>query len=59
MYDELKEIGVGVPQGSVLGPKLYVIYTTDIPQLEQDTTAKFADDTAVVAVGGNYEEAKH
>lgn len=57
VYTELKEIEAGVPQGSVLGPILYLIYTSDIPQLEQDTIATFADDTAVLAVGKTHEEA--
>lgn len=56
-YSELKEIKAGVPQGSVLGPILYLIYTRDIPQFEQDTIATFADDTAILAVGKNHEEA--
>lgn len=36
----------GVPQGSVLGPHLYVLYTRDMPNLMGGLTATFADDTA-------------
>ncbi|KAH8385490.1 hypothetical protein KR093_011233, partial [Drosophila rubida] len=42
-------IRAGVPQGSVLGPTLYLIYTADIPISRQLTTSTFADDTAILS----------
>lgn len=56
-YSKLKPIHAGVPQGSVLGPVLYLLYTCDIPELENNTIATFADDTAIMATGVTHEEA--
>jgi hypothetical protein len=47
-YSELSSINAGVPQGSVLGPLLYLLYTADLPISPGSTTAAFADDTAIV-----------
>lgn len=55
-YSNLKEIKAGVPQGSVLGPLLYLLFTSDIPAVENNMIATFADDTAIMAVSKNYEE---
>jgi len=37
----------GVPQGSILGPFLYTIYTADLPQPNKKILSTFADDTAI------------
>ena len=49
-HSNLKIINAGVPQGSVLGPKLFILFVNDIPQINQHTNlALYADDTAIFA----------
>lgn len=49
----IRELKAGVPQGSVLGPVLYNIYTYDIPETANTFRALFADDTALGARSNN------
>lgn len=44
----LKQVEAGVPQGSVLSPTLYNIYTHDIPKTNNTLLAQYADDRAVL-----------
>ena len=39
-----------VPQGSILGPLLYTLYTSDRPTSRKTTLSTFADDTAIFAI---------
>ena len=42
-------IEAGVPEGSVLGPVLYTVYTADLPYSGDTVTATYADDTALLS----------
>ena len=42
---EEAEVTSGIPQGSVLGPLLFVIYINDLPQHVSNEVRIFADDT--------------
>ena len=60
-----QDIPAGVPGGSVLGPLLFVIYTSDLPayacQSAEDYVScdLFADDTTLISVHDTASDARH
>lgn len=50
------QLKLGVGQGSVLGPLLFIIFINDLPYyLNEFVTKLFADDTTVISTGENAE----
>ena len=48
-YSSVKQVTSGVPQGSVLGPLLFLLFVNDIPDSIKGFIVMFADDVKIVA----------
>ena len=57
VYSKKQNVTMGVPQGSILGPLLFILYINDLPNVSDLVKFYiFADDTAVMIKTCNQEE---
>ena len=52
----MQNISIGVPQGSILGPILFLLYINDLPTASLFKSLLFADDTTLLASGPDINE---
>ena len=53
VYSERKKVIRGVPQGSIIGPILFIIYINNLPEVIKENVVLFADDTAILYENAN------
>ena len=57
MRSKTLPMDMGVPQGSLLGPRLFTLYVNDLPAIETAGTINmFADDTTIYYIGKEVEK---
>ena len=54
-----QKINCGIPQGSTLGPLLFIMYVNDLPSASKFSTTLFADDTYLVLADNNLLRLEH
>ena len=54
-----RSINSGVPQGSVLGPSLFLVYMNDLPDVILSQLAMYADDSTLYCVSSNSSSTSH
>ena len=53
------KLSCGVPQGSILGPLLFLLYVNDMPQAVNSELLLYADDTCLIYMGKNIQKLKN
>ena len=53
---EIQELKAGVPQGSILGPLLFLVYINDLCDVVQSNIRLYADDSILFVTGTNQQQ---
>lgn len=53
----VQQIKAEVPYESIFGLVLYLLYTSEIPKLKNNAIVTFRDDTAILAIREDHEDA--
>jgi hypothetical protein len=55
-HSNTKSINIGIPQGSVIGPIMFILYINDLPNVSKlFSSVLFADDTTFTIFDNNYD----
>jgi endonuclease/exonuclease/phosphatase family metal-dependent hydrolase len=55
-YSSWEEVKSGIPQGSVLGPVMFILFINDLPEMLTSKTLMYADDTKIYNKVNSQEE---
>ena len=57
IFSQSKPVKIGVPQGSLLGPRLFITYVNDLPDsIRSGEVYMYADDTTIYTIGNTIDE---
>jgi Reverse transcriptase (RNA-dependent DNA polymerase) len=56
IFSEWVEVVSGIPQGSLLGPLLFILLVNDLPQWIKSSMRMFADDAKVWTIVNSQED---